>query len=77
MRASCERDLLATYPIDQVTDWLGHFPETALRHYNRVAKEQEIHQAAGAIRVDTRPETRSKKRSAIACRNGTPRHPAT
>lgn len=36
-RASAERDLLASYPIDDVASWLGHSPSTALRSYSRAA----------------------------------------
>ena len=36
LRASCETDLLAEFPISAVTEWLGHSPEVALRHYARV-----------------------------------------
>lgn len=39
MRASAERDMLRTLPIDQVTAYLGHSPTTALEHYSRVAKD--------------------------------------
>jgi integrase len=46
MRASCERDLLKRYPIDAVAAWMGHSPEIALRHYNRVAREREAQAAS-------------------------------
>ena len=36
-RASAERDLLVSYPIDDVASWLGHSPSTALRSYSRAA----------------------------------------
>lgn len=39
MRASAERDMFRAMPLDQAAAILGHSPETALRHYNRVAKE--------------------------------------
>ncbi|MEN1682104.1 MAG: site-specific integrase [Planctomycetota bacterium] len=51
MRASAERDLLLNHPIDDVASWLGHSPQTALRHYNRVAKDQRTRDAGRALRV--------------------------
>jgi integrase len=39
MRASCENDWIdAGYSIFQVARWMGHAPDVALRHYNRVGK---------------------------------------
>lgn len=40
LRASCEHDWLEEHPINVVAAWMGHSPETMLKHYNRVAKEQ-------------------------------------
>lgn len=51
MRASCERDMLLNHPIDVVAGWLGHSPETALRHYKRVVKEQQTRDAGRALRL--------------------------
>lgn len=39
LRASALTDMCKAYPIHEAATYLGHKPETALRHYNRVAKE--------------------------------------
>lgn len=39
MRASCEYDWLQAHPINVVASWMGHSPQVALLHYNRVSKE--------------------------------------
>jgi len=36
LRASCETDALAVYPINAVTQWMGHSATVALKHYSRV-----------------------------------------
>lgn len=51
MRASSERDMLLNHPIDDCAAWLGHSPETALKHYNRVAKDQRTRAAGRALRL--------------------------
>ena len=33
LRASCESDLAASFPLATVTKWLGNTPSVALRHY--------------------------------------------
>ncbi len=46
-RASCETDLFhAGFPVDQVTNWLGHSAETALNHYNRASLRESTVKAA-------------------------------
>ena len=39
LRASCETDLLAEFPIASVTSWLGHSAAVALKHYAQVRGE--------------------------------------
>lgn len=56
LRASCERDMLLHHPIDDCASWLGHSPETALRHYNRVVKDQRTREAGGALRLFKPPQ---------------------
>jgi len=36
LRSSCETDLLESFPISAVVDWLGHSAAIALKHYARV-----------------------------------------
>ena len=36
LRASCETDLLEQFPINAVTEWMGHSATIALKHYSRV-----------------------------------------
>lgn len=63
LRASCERDLLEQHPIDVAASWLGHSPATALRHYNRVAKDRRTREAGEALRVvkqAAKPEVKSE-----------------
>jgi integrase len=36
LRASCETDLLASFPISAVVEWLGHSAAVALKHYTRL-----------------------------------------
>jgi integrase len=41
LRASCENDWIDDgFDIFRVARWMGHAPDVALRHYNRVAKER-------------------------------------
>jgi integrase len=51
LRASCEADWLRTYPIDMVATWMGHSPETMLKHYRRVFKEQTARVAGSALQA--------------------------
>lgn len=48
LRASCERDLLETYPIDKVAKWMGHSPKTALLHYGRVDQHRDASSATAS-----------------------------
>jgi integrase len=53
MRASAERDAFrAGHDFNAVVTWFGHSPQIALRHYNRVIKEQE---ARNALRPQSDP----------------------
>lgn len=66
LRASCETDWQAEgVEIFQTAKWMGHSPEVALRHYNRVVKDRvaDLPQSAPAKR-SAPPESESKKRSA-------------
>lgn len=66
LRASCERDWFAAgHPIDAVTTWMGHSPETALRHYNRFVKEQVARRASDSLQPKNEPDTRSENRSSV------------
>lgn len=49
LRASCENDWLRRHPIDMVAAWMGHSPETMLKHYSRVAKQQSAELAGSAL----------------------------
>ena len=46
LRASCETDLLAKFPITAVTEGLGHSAAVALKHYARVPDDL-FNRAAG------------------------------
>lgn len=65
LRASCETDWqLAGRSIFETATWMGHAPEVALRHYNRIAKERvadlpEVLQPKHG--VDTRSTDRSSQ----------------
>jgi integrase len=63
LRASCEHDWLSTYKIHEVAAWMGHSPETMLKHYNRVVKEQQVRAATALLRVVPGSSKRSKSRS--------------
>lgn len=39
MRSTRVTELLKTYPIHEVGAWMGHSPETLLKHYAQIAKE--------------------------------------
>lgn len=39
LRASAETDLMARFPINAVTEWIGHSATVALKHYARVPDE--------------------------------------
>ena len=41
MRATREIELLQSFPIHEVANWLGHYPTVAMQHYAQVSKEQE------------------------------------
>lgn len=56
LRASCETDLLAEFPITAVTEWLGHSPEVALRHYARVPDHLFVRAAAVAATGDAKSD---------------------
>lgn len=49
MRASCEHDWLGQYPINMVAAWMGHSPQVALLHYNRVSKELTAREVAKSL----------------------------
>lgn len=44
LRASAEYDLLESFPISVVTEWIGHSASVALKHYSRVP-EHALHKA--------------------------------
>ena len=48
LRASCETDLLESFPISAVTEWLGHSATVALKHYARVPDHLFERAAGGA-----------------------------
>lgn len=68
MRASCEHDWLRVHPIDEVAAWMGHSPDTMLRHYNRVFKEQSARHAAAGFREALPSDEALKNRSAKCVR---------
>ena len=50
--ASCERDpFKAGHPIDEIAAWMGHSPEMAIKHYNRVVKQQKAQASGSALRA--------------------------
>lgn len=51
MRASAERDMLKGLPLDEAAAFLGHSPETALRHYSRVFKDLRAQAQGRALRL--------------------------
>lgn len=59
LRASCEFDWLRRHPIDMVAAWMGHSPETMLKHYKRVFKEQTAQAAGGALHAAGEPSARA------------------
>lgn len=69
LRASCETDWQEEgRSIFETAEWMGHAPEIALRHYNRVAKDRVADLPAvaqgEAKQSDQQPPTRSTTRSA-------------
>lgn len=70
LRASCEYDWLRRHPLDEVAAWCGHSPETMLRHYNRVFKEQSARAAAQALQGQNGPKQVKQKAKR---RNSSPR----
>ncbi len=55
LRASCEFDWLREHPIDRVAAWMGHSPDTMLKHYNRVVKQQTAQAAGSALHPELDP----------------------
>jgi hypothetical protein len=53
LRASCETELLKTYPIHVVATWMGHSPKVALQHYAQVT-DADFAKAAGVAPNPTR-----------------------
>ncbi len=51
IRASAEADILKTMPINEAAAILGHSPSTALKHYNRYAKELRAIAQGRALRL--------------------------
>ncbi len=62
LRASCETDLLAEFPISAVTAWMGHSATVALKHYAQV-RDEDFRRAAeggaksGAVAVQNPVQT--------------------
>jgi integrase len=50
LRASCETDLLAEFPINAVTEWMGHSETVALKHYSRIPDDVYERAAKGAAK---------------------------
>jgi len=42
MRATRETELLQSFPIHEVANWLGHCPTVAMKQYTQVSKEQTV-----------------------------------
>lgn len=59
LRASCEYDWLRKHPIDMVAAWMGHSPDTMLKHYSRVAKQQSAQAAGSALHAPETPHARA------------------
>lgn len=49
MRASCETELLETFPVTVVTAWIGHSPRVMRKHYLLVVKEHHTKAVSGAV----------------------------
>lgn len=62
MRASCETDWQQQgYSIFETAAWMGHSPDVALRHYNRIANElTAVADLPSALRVALRPSEESR-----------------
>jgi len=48
LRASCETELAAKFPVHVVTAWLGNTPKVAMRHYLQVT-DADFQKAVGAL----------------------------
>lgn len=59
LRASCEYDWLRKHPIDEVAEWMGHSPETMLKHYKRVAKQRTAQVAGSALHASIEVTSRA------------------
>ena len=44
MRKSLANELYISYPINKAAYWMGHGPDTALKYYARIAKDQSAAQ---------------------------------
>lgn len=56
LRASCERDWInQQYDINVVASWMGHSPETMLRHYSRFGKQRIALNAAKLLQPPKSP----------------------
>lgn len=65
LRASGENDWMMRFPIHQVTAWVGHSPQTMLKHYNRVAKQQSAQAAvklASGMATDLAPSNEAPEK---------------
>ncbi len=54
LRASCETDLAATFPIHVVTAWIGNTPKLALGHYLQTLDAEFEKAARGGAESDAR-----------------------
>ncbi len=59
LRASCEYDWLRKHSIDEVAEWMGHSPETMLKHYKRVAKQRTAQVAGSALHTPSGVSSRA------------------
>ena len=66
LRASRETELVETYPVQVVTDWLGNTPKVAMRHYLMTTDE---HFAAAVKGDQTRPEVATDQPQEKAAQN--------
>lgn len=68
LRASCETELAAEFPVQCVAEWLGHSPQVAMQHYLQV-RESDFERATrpadtpGALhqRCSNRPQGAAKR----------------
>jgi len=49
MRASCETELLESFPVTVVTAWVGHSPRVMQKHYLLVVKEHHTKAIRGSV----------------------------